>query len=208
MKKVIAASVVAVLLVGSSAMAQIDVQYQTWSLALTDNISLSGGGPSDASTIQGIGALTTQDLTSGVATASQGIGGALFQTGNVSTDGSAIGLTQNLTVAAVGITAPFTVGPGQLQQVGAGGGALAESQGASVHGDQTLQKTGDTAADADALNLVAFAMNQDAANACNDAGEFAVILGGSFSELDGECDSLGSVVTTMDATVVQLQQSH
>jgi hypothetical protein len=208
MKKALVGSVVAVLLVGTSAMAQIDVQFQTWDFAIGDNISLSGGGPIGANTIQGIGNLSKQDLTSGVATAQQCIGTALFQSGEANSQGSDIGLIQNLTVAGLGMTAPFSIVPGQVQSVAVGGGALTESQGVGVAGDQTIQKTGDTAADAEALTLVAFGMDQGAGNSCNMASECALVIGGSFSSIDGKCDSLGTVMTTMGATVIQLQQAH
>jgi hypothetical protein len=184
MKKALVGSVVAVLLVGTSAMAQIDVQFQTWDFAIGDNISLSGGGPIGANTIQGIGNLSKQDLTSGVATAQQCIGTALFQSGEANSQGSDIGLIQNLTVAGLGMTAPFSIVPGQVQSVAVGGGALTESQGVGVAGDQTIQKTGDM------------------------ASECALVIGGSFSSIDGKCDSLGTVMTTMGATVIQLQQAH
>jgi hypothetical protein len=209
MKRAIAASIVAVLLVGSSAMAQIDLQYQTWDVGLSNTVTLNTGGVISASTTQGIGTLSGQTLTSGIATASQGVGVALFQDGSASTKGAAISLTQNAKVESVGLSSPHLVDPGQTQKVAVGGGAILQSQGVQVNGDQTLKKTGtDTAANADGLNLVAFGMGETAANNANDASQGVIILGGSYSEMTGKADSKGTVETTMSATVVQLQQAH
>jgi len=219
MKKVIAASIVGVLLIGSSAVAQIDVQYQTWNLALSDSVSLSGDGLISASTIQGVGTVAAQDLTSGVATASQGIGGAVFESGTVTTDGSATSLTQSMTVAAAGLTAtltvPYSTVPGQEQKVEVGGGELYQSEGVAIGSgspvvaEQTLSKTeADTGATAEGLTLVAFGMGQTAANNANDATQWTVMLGGSYSTMEAEADSLGTVTTNMDASVIQLQQAH
>jgi hypothetical protein len=61
MKKALVGSVVAVLLVGTSAMAQINLQYQDWQLGLNNSMSASGGVTTVGS-VQGLGTLSTQNL--------------------------------------------------------------------------------------------------------------------------------------------------
>ena len=109
MCKGITASVVALLVLGSSAMGQVNLQFHGWNLGVTNNINLSGG-TSEGETTQGIGTLSVQDLGINpdeggdpTAGAAQGIGAVLFQTGGATTGGGSISVVQGLNVVGVGI---------------------------------------------------------------------------------------------------------
>lgn len=214
MKKVIAA-VVAVLVIGSSAIGQINLQFEYWDLGLNNTINLSGG-PGTAGTTQGIGTLSVQDLGINpdmngdpTATAGQGIGAALFQTGSTETGGGLIVLDQDLNVKGIGITVNGTPLPaGQTQSIGDLAGPTLQYQGASVDGDQKLEKGVGSAANANGLNLAAFGMGQSAGNNCADGCQLSLILGGQFSEIDGAAQSKGTVVTGMTAIVQQFQSAN
>jgi len=214
MRKAITA-VVAVLLIGSSAMAQINLQSQNWNFGLNNAINLSGGAGT-AATIQGIGTLSVQDI--GVnpdqngdptATASQGVGVALFQAGGVETFGKVpAGLTQSLTVAGVGLVTGIPFPAGQVQSVGDAGDATLQYEGVSVGGTQNLTKASGAGAEVEGLNLAAFGMGQVAVNTCVDGVQASVIIGGQFSELAGAAQSVGTVTTGMNATVQQYQAAN
>jgi len=211
MKKVIAVAVVTVLLVGSSAIAQINLQGQNWGLGLTNDIVLSGGA-SEASTIQGIGTLGMQDIGINpdmngdpTVSASQGIGAALFQTGSVYTGGAVATLEQDLTVQGWALG---NNGPGQVQSVGDLAGPAMEFQGVKVDGKNDIDKQRGSDANVDGLNLVAFGMGQEVGNNCADGCQLSLILGGQASSLDGTAQSVGGVLSTMTATVVQIQVAN
>jgi len=211
MKKVIAVAVVTVLLVGSSAIAQINLQGQNWGLGLTNDIVLSGG-TADASTIQGIGTLNIQNIginpdQNGDPTveASQGIGAALFQTGDVHTGGALMTLEQDLTVQGWSLG---NNGPGQVQSVGDLAGPAMEFQGVKVDGKNDIDKQRGSEGDADGLNLVAFGMGQELENNCAEGFQVSLIIGGQYSVLDGTAQSVGGVTSTMTGTVVQIQVAN
>jgi hypothetical protein len=212
MKKVIAFAVVAVLVVGSSAIAQINLQGQDWNLGLTNNLMVIGG-PSDASTIQGIGALNVQtmginpDGNGGFAAeSSQGIGAALFQTGETETGGAKVSLDQGLTILGFKDTAGN--GPGQIQQLGDLAGPAREYQGVRLDGHNTLDKAVGSAGEASGLNIAAFGMAQEVENNCADGGQLSLILGGQASSLEGQAQAIGHVATTMWAQVTQIQVAN
>lgn len=206
MRKVIAAAVVAVLLVGSSAIGQI-TEGQNWNLGLTNALSLTGG-PSTANTIQGIGTLNVQGL--GInpdlngdpsVTAAQGVAGALFQTGTATTGGAAVGLSQIL-----GITGGTQ--NGQQQLVGDLAGPCQEIQSVALTGSQGLTKGVGSNATAEGLNLAGFGMGQVMQNNCAQGGQLGLILGGQASSFQGAAQSVVVVATTMTASVVQVQSAN
>jgi hypothetical protein len=211
MKKVITVAVVAVLLVGSSAIAQINLQGQNWGLGLNTDITLSGG-TADGSTIQGIGTLSMQNIGINpdqngdpTVSASQGIGAALFQDGAVHTGGALTTLNQDLLVQG------WTLGnngPGQVQSVGDLAGPAMEFQGVKVDGLNDIDKGRGSEANADGLNLVAFGMGQEVKNNCADGSQLSLILGGQYSVLDGTAQAVGGVTSTMTALVVQVQVAN
>jgi hypothetical protein len=216
MKKVITASVVAVLLVASSAMAQIDLQYQYWNFGLSNDMDVAGG-PGVAETIQSVGTLSVQNLginpdVGGVdptATASQGIGLILVQGGETETGGAHVGLLQNLNIQGIGITVNGAVIPaGQAQQIGDLSGPTMQYEGVAVSGDQTLDKARGSDGESEGFNLAGFGMGQSAGNNCADGCQLSVILGAQFSELEGAAQATGTIVTSMTATVQQFQTAN
>jgi hypothetical protein len=212
MKKVIAFAVVAVLVAGSSAIAQINLQGQNWNLGLTNVITLSGTSPIDAGTIQGVGTLSIQSMGinpdkngNPLVSAQQGIGAALFQTGKGHTDGALLTIDQGLTITGNTLNGN---GPGQVQSVGNNGGAAMEFQGVDMDAHNTLDKKSGTNANADALNIVAFGMGQAVSNNCADGSQLSLTLGGQASYLNGTAQSIGHVATAMYADVVQIQSAN
>jgi hypothetical protein len=212
MKKGIMVSAVIVLVVGSSAMGQIDLQYQNWNLQLLDSMSFSGAQV-DSSTIQGIGTLSVHsiginpDLTTGdpTATAGQGIVAALFQDGSISTGGALVTLGQDLHVLGASWGAN---GPGQAQTVGDLNGPVGQYQGVRVIGSEDMGKATGSRAGVDGLNIVAFGMGQAAANTCADGLQLSLVLGGQFSELTGAAQASGELHTDMTATIQQYQTAN
>jgi hypothetical protein len=216
MVKVIAFSAVAILVVSSSAFAQVDLQYQGWNLGLGNSINLSGGAGT-GSTTQGVGTLSVQNLgvnpnNSGVptVTAGQGIGAALFQNGNATTDGKGnIGLAQTLGITGLGITVNGSMIPGgQTQSIADGGGSGMQYQGVSFSGTQGLTKAAGASSTADGLNIAGFVMGQAGDNSCLDGDQLSIILGGQYSTLDGQAQSVGTITTSMTTTVQQFQTGN
>jgi len=206
MKKVILAAVVAVLLVGSSAIGQI-TEGQNWNLGLTDSLTLLGG-PSEAQTIQGIGTLNVQALGINpdmngdpTVTAGEGIAAALFQTGEAETDGAAVGLGQVLSLTG-------GTQNGQQQQIGDLAGPAKETQSVALLGTQNLTKGIGSNAEVEGLNLAGFGMGQVFENNCAEGGQLPLIIGGQFSEIEGAAQAVAVVATTMTASVVQVQSAN
>jgi len=211
MKKALAFAVVFVLVAGSTAMAQINLQGQDWNLGLT-NIMNASGGPTQAETIQGVGTLSMQSMginpdenDEPTAAASQGIGAALFQTGSVDTDGATAHLGQSLNIAGASLG---QMGPGQVQSVGDLAGPVQEFEAVNVDGEQHLSKGRGSEAAIDGLNLVAFGMGQEEGNNCAQGCQLSLILGGQASVIEGQAQSVATVDTTMTATVVQIQMAN
>ncbi len=216
MVKAIAFTAIMILAAGSVASGQIDVQWQNWNLGLTNNI-VQSGGTGNASTIQGLGTLNIQtvginpdDNGDPLANATQGIGAILFQTGSTNTQGAKASLVQLAGVQGVSTVevAGQLLPAGQYQKVGDLAGATLQHQGALATGGQTLTKEGGSAADVEGLNIVGFAMGQSGTNTCADGLQVSVILGGSFSELHGTPQALGTIATTAVAQVEQLQVAN
>ena len=211
MKKGIVVSAVIVLLVGSSAIGQIDLQYQNWNLRLVDSMYLQGG-QGTATTIQGIGDLSVQGLainptlsSDPTATAVQGIGIALYQDGSINTNGALVTLGQDLQV--VGVSLGIN-GPGQVQTVGDLSGPIAQYQGTSLIGSEDLTKGTGSWANVNGLNIGAFGMGQLAGNTCADGGQLTLLLGGQFSDLTATAQASGEVHTDMTATIQQYQTAN
>jgi hypothetical protein len=211
MRKALAFAVVAVLVAGSTAVAQINLQGQDWNLGLTNLMNLTGG-PSEAETIQGIGTLSMQNIGINpdqngdpTASASEGIGAALFQTGEVETGGATADLKQHLTLKGATLG---QMGPGQVQSVGDLAGPAQEFQAVAVNGDQTLTKGRGSEAEINGLNLVAFGMGQEEGNNCAEGCQLSLILGGQASSIEGGAQAVATVGTIMTATVTQVQMAN
>jgi len=206
MKKVIAVAVVAVLVVGSSAVGQIQ-QAENWNLVLTNDMNLSGG-PITALTIQGIGTLDGQALginpdqngDPGIV-AAEGVATALFQTGFVDTGGAATHLVQGLSITGGTLN-------GQTQVVSDLSGPAREQQSVNLLGTQNITKGIGSNATVDGLNLAGFGMGQVMENNCAEGGQLSLILGGQFSCIDGAAQSVAVVGTTMAAQIVQVQSAN
>jgi hypothetical protein len=206
MKKVIAVAVVTVLVVGSSAIGQIQ-QGENWNLGLTNNMNLSGG-PITALTIQGVGTLDGQALgidpdqngDPGIV-AAEGIASALFQVGAINTGGATTTLVQGLNITGGTLN-------GQTQLVGDLSGPAAEQQSVNLLGTQNITKGIGSNATVDGLNLAGFGMGQMFENNCAQGGQLSLILGGQFSSIDGAAQSVAIVGTTMSAQIVQAQSAN
>jgi hypothetical protein len=202
MKKVIAAAVVAVLVIGSSAIGQIE-QGQTWTLGLLNNMALSGG-PSLANTIQGVGTLNVQALGINPDLAGNptvigagGVGAALFQTGTVATGGAAAGLVQGLGIVGT-----------QEQAIGDLAGPVQEVQTSELDGTQVLTKGIGSNAAISGLNLAGFGMAQLFENNCAEGGQLSLVLGGQFSSVEGAAQAVAVVGTEMIVSVGQVQNAN
>jgi hypothetical protein len=208
MKNGIMVSAVVVFLVGSSAIAQIDLQYQNWDFKLTNSMDLSGGHGS-ATTIGGIGTLSLQSVGINpdengdpTITAAQGVGVALFQQGSAGTNGAPVTLNQDLRI--VGVTWGVN-GPGQAQSVGDLSGSVAQYQGSALTGGNDLTKGEGSIGNANGLNIGALGMGQSATNTCADGLQLSLILGGQYSELNGTAQASGEVHADMTGKVQQYQ---
>jgi len=213
MKRVIAASIVAVLVMSSGALAAIgDIgqQAQTWDLHLGGTAAMTTGTGS-AGNIQGIGVLVGQNVTSTEGTsASQGIGAVLFQDTNVSTVGAPVSSSQTLDVDALALTtASGIVGPGQEQSINAYAGSGQQFEGILVTGNQNLSKGAGGTGTADGVNLVGVGLGQSAGNTSVTMGEGLLIVAGQGSNITGDTPaSAGTVVTNASAQIVQIQNAN
>lgn len=217
MVRAITLSAIVVLLVGSGAMAQINIQTQNWDFGLTNNIGL-GGGAGNASTTQGIGTVIVQNIginpdegdpPAYTATAWQSVGVALFQTGGATTHGKVeAGLDQSLSVSGLGLISGTPFSAGQVQSIADGGGATLQYEGVQVEGTQKLEKGSGASAEVDGLNLTSFGMTQVGANTCVGGCQTSLILGGQYSALEGAAQGTGTVETGMNATVQQYQSAN
>jgi len=214
MKKGIVASAVIVLLAGSGAIAQIDLQWEDWDFGLTNDASMSGAY-GNISTTQVNGGLGIQSL--GVnpdpngdptVTAEQGFGVALYQEGSFETWGAPVTLYQN--VGAEGVPAGTVLNhiPPQAQSVDDLSGSLEQYQGGLVFGSQDLTKEEGSIADVNGLSIAASGMGQTAANTCAGGSQLSLLFGLTYSELYGTAQASGEVHTDMDATVQQYQTAN
>lgn len=210
MVKAIAASIIIVCLVGSTAMGSL-LNEQNWVFALGEtatpnSLHLSGaaGGATQTSgigTLIGQGSTSAQDGTS----AFQGAGTGLLQTASgVNFGASTIVVEQ--AAASVGVEANGHEGQSQEIQQGTNG-LLTQSEGASLLGAQAIQKTGG-AGTASALNGTGVVMGQFGANAAQGAtvAQGSLMIGASSSRVGGARGSSVSTYANMTGTVLQAQQ--
>jgi len=208
-------SAIAVLLISSGAFAQIDLQYQNWNFATDNSIELHGG-PANASSTQGVGNLSVQNLGinpdgdgNPTATASQGFAIVLFDTKSAETGGAHIGAETDQHVVGLGITVNSVALPaGQTQQVGDLAGPTMQYEGVEVGSHQKVDKGVGSSAQAEALNLVGFGMGQTAGNNCAVGCQASIILGGQGSEIEGAPQSIGEVEANMTTQVWQFQAAN
>jgi hypothetical protein len=210
MVKVIAYSVVAVLLVASTASAQIGTLYQSENVinGLGSTVALSGA-PGTGGSLGVVANFAGQTASTTLPTsASQGIGLLGVQASFVQNDGSAVisvGQTLGIQGAAAGSN-----GPGQVQLIAADVGATAggeqQFQGIALTGTQTITKAGDGTAVG--LNAGGTILGQEVANASTTADQGILIIGGQLSGASGDAASLATITTSMTATVLQYQSGN
>jgi len=212
MVKVIAYSVVALLLVASTASAQLGTlsQSQNTINSLTSTVTLAGA-PGIGGNLGVVANFAGQTATTTFPTAaSQGIGLLGVQASYLQNNGSAaISVGQALGIQGAGTTNP-AMGPGQVQAVNADNGAIAGSeqqfQGVTVTGTQALSKGGNGTALA--LNAGGALLGQEVSNASTIADQGILIIGGQLSGITGEAASSGTVVAGMSSTVLQYQSGN
>jgi hypothetical protein len=220
MKNGIMVSVVIALLVGSSAIAQIDLQYGFWNFNVTNSMD-AGSGQGSLYTVQGIGTANYQTVginpdTNGDPTspAQQGFGLAIFQEGNVGTNGAPVGLDQGLHIQGLGQNLSLGLGqsltnpPGQAQSVGYLNDPVVQYQGTSMVGYEDLTKEAGSKGNVDGLSVGGVIMGHGAGNTCANGVQLSVVLGGQYSELSGAAQSTGEIHTDMTGTVQQYQQAN
>jgi hypothetical protein len=213
MVKVITSSVVAVLLIGSSALAATgDIgQGQMWNFGLINDADHTAG-TGIGGTIQGIGTLSGQgDATTSGTLALEGIAVGLFQVGGYASAGAPMTVDQNVSAKGIGLytTDPvtqvqtYTDGPGQEQTVEVGVGQIDQFQGVAVEGTNTLTKEAGGPGVAAGVNAAGFAMGQLGVNASGGGAQASLIAGAQGSGIAGNAAAAGSVGANMTGIVVQ-----
>ncbi len=192
MSKLIAASMVFVLLVGSSALADL-VQDQFTGIGLTNALALMNGDQSAGS---------MQNLVVDNAQCATGICGGLAEEylfAAVGQSGSATGYCGLVDVIQV-----LGIDGMQAQTVGDGVAPKAQLQTLNVVAGQALGKAQGMGA-ADALQTIVINEGQSAKNAAGVMNESATVMGMQTSTLYGEPGATGIVDSTMAVTTSQAQ---
>jgi hypothetical protein len=214
MVKAIAASVVVLLLVVSSASGQLGNigQAENWNHQLGSTAATSGNA-GGAGVLQGIGALDGQTATSlyTTTTATQGVGTLAVQGGLAINDpggdvtvGQTLG-TRGLNSAGGTNAGEEVLGPGQVQSIGAYEGASSQFEGIGVDATQDLTKTGGGGT-ALALNGIAVGTGQTGASTSATLSQGTVLVGVQASGLTSAPGGTSSVSTTLTSQVLQYQQ--
>jgi hypothetical protein len=199
MLKVIAASMVLVVVIGSGAFATESVlgqiQNQASQIGLTNNIDLLHGSQ-QASSLQNLVVNNTQNATGMCAAdACQSIFGSIGQSANASGNCALVGVAQTLGLAGT-----------QAQQVGQGVGAKAELQGLALTAQQTVCRA-DGEGSGSALHTIVANADQKAQNPAGVLEETATIMGMQTSSTTGAPGATSLVDAKMTVTTTQTQGS-
>jgi hypothetical protein len=201
MKKAIAASVIVLLLAGSSLAALGNIfQTQEWGLGLGSTVVFTQG-QGEAETNQNVGLFDSQ-LAGNVGLGTWGTqmtAGGLTQTGEVEGNNVVGSATQSLT--ADGLLASSL---GQIQNI-APAGVVAESQGVAVLGKQDLAKAGGPG-EVEGTNNFSLMMSGAGGTICSNMANLSTLHGQQESEIEGGPCSAGTISTTMTAATSQVQQ--
>jgi hypothetical protein len=209
MKNGIVVSAIIVLLVGSSAIAQI-AQSQVWDLSLANSMSL-GGGVGSATASHWIGLFSPQSAGinpdpngNPTVTADQGVAAGLYQEGSVDTNGAAVSLGQDLSIGSIPLS--LLNQAGQVQEVGDLADPIVQYEGTEMEGTQDLEKGTGSIGTVSGLNLAGLGMGQAAVNTCGQGLQLSVMLGGQSSTLTGGAQGTGEVHMEMNGAVAQIQE--
>lgn len=195
MLKVIAASMVLVLVVGTGAFATVTgtIQDQLTHITLLNNIDLLHGSQ-EASSLQNLVVDNSQCAT-GVcqAVAHESLFASVGQVGNTFGNCGLVGVAQGLEIVGQ-----------QAQQVGEGIGPKAQLQGLAMQATQTLAKADGQGA-ADALHTMVIQADQNASNPGGSLHESSTIMGMQTSNVCGAPGATGLVDASMAVTTTQTQ---
>jgi hypothetical protein len=197
MLKVIAASMVLVVVIGSGAFATTlgQIQNQATQIGLTNNIDLLHGS-------QVAGSL--QNLVVNNAQCATGICDAAAQQSMFASIGEAANACGNC--ALVGVAQNLALVGQQAQEVGEGIGPKAQLQGIGLVAQQTVAKA-DGEGHGDALHTIVANAEQGAENPAGALHESATIMGMQTSNLSGAPGATGLVDAKMTVTTTQTQGS-
>ncbi len=197
MSKVIAASMVLVLVVGTGAFATTlgQVQDQVTQIGLTNNLDLLHGSQTGSS-LQNL-VVNNSQCGGGICDtgAHESLFAALGQVGNARGDCALVGVGQTLVIAGQ-----------QAQQVGEGVAPKAQLQGITLTAGQTLAKA-DGEGHGDALHTIVLEAEQGAANPAGDLHESSTIMGMQTSNVCGAPGATALITTGMTVTTAQTQGS-
>jgi len=202
MRNVIAASVVVLLLAGTSLAGVGDVfQLSEFGLGLNSTVAFNTG-QGEAETHQNLNLLNNQTAGNvGLGTwATQSAIGALGQKGEVEGNNPAGSVVQSL-----GVDGTAATGFGQTQNIAAGG-TVAQSQGVAVLGKQDLLKAASGDGEVEGTNNFMLGMSEAGGTICSNMSSCSLLGGQQKSEIEGGPCSSGLVSTQMTAATSQVQQ--
>jgi len=197
MLKVIAASMVLVVVIGSGAFATTlgQIQNQATQIGLVNNIDLLHGS-------QVAGSL--QNLVVNNSQCATGICAAVAHESLFASIGEAANACGNC--ALVGVAQTLSLVGQQGQEVGEGIGPKAQIQGLGLVAQQTVAKA-DGEGHGDALHTIVANAEQEATNPAGTLKETATIMGMQTSSLSGAPGATGLVDGKMTVTTTQTQGS-
>lgn len=197
MSKVIATSVVLVLVVSTGAFATLagQIQNQITNIGLVTDVELMHGDQ-QANSLQNL-VVDNQQCATGIcsAVAHEGFFASIGQAAEACGQCALVGAVQNL-----------VLGGTQAQEVGEGVGPKAQLQGVGLTATQTLAKA-DGAGGANALHTIVAQADQTATNPAGQLTESSTIMGMQTSSLNGQAGANGYVDSGMTVTTSQTQGS-
>ncbi len=197
MFKVIAASMVLVVVVSSGAFATMasDIQQQVTNIGLTNNIDLLHGSQT-ASSLQNL-VVNNAQCTAGICNtnAHQSLLASIGESATACGNCALVGVAQGLVITGQ-----------QAQEVTEGVGPKAQLQGLGLAADQTVARA-DGEGGGNALHTIVASGEQEASNSAGTQHESSTILGMQTSSLAGAAGATGIVDSSMTVTTAQTQSS-
>lgn len=196
MSKVVAVSIVVVLLAGSSAFGDVPAalnQIQNTNVGLANVIDLLNGDQA-ASAIQNLAVQNDQFAGNPHSTfASQSLFGIFAEVGHASGNCAIVGVLQDLGVIGM-----------QAQVLNDAVGPKTQGQSLSLLANQGVLKT-EGAGSGNALHQLQLAADQEAGNVAGDMSQSSAILGLQNADVSGAATATGQVQSTMNVSTVQSQ---
>jgi hypothetical protein len=197
MLKVIAASMVLVVVVSSGAFATTssDIQQQVTQIGLGNTIDLLHGSQT-ASSLQNL-VVSNSQCTTGICNtnAHESLLASIGESATACGNCALVGVEQGLSIVGQ-----------QGQEVTEGIGAKVQLQGLSLVADQTVAKA-DGEGTGNALHTIVASGEQQASNSAGTQQESSTILGMQTSSLSGAAGATGIVDSSMMVTTTQTQSS-